>query len=79
MALTVPIDISNRGVVTAPSGPTGFTLKFTTATGLFNGAFRDTGNVKRTFNGALLQSQSSGKGFFQETSGLTGSVVIQGP
>jgi len=77
--LVVPIDISKKEIVTAPSGPTGFTLKLTTATGLFTGSFLDTGNVKRTFNGALLQSQSSGEGFFQETNGLTGSVIIQGP
>ena len=71
------LDISTRGVVT-PASTTGgaFSLSYTAATGLFTGSFLDLG-AKRTFTGALLQSQNEGFGFFQETNGLTGSVLLQ--
>ena len=40
------------------------------------GSFLDNG-AKRLFTGALLQSQDEGFGFFQETNGVTGSVLLQ--
>ena len=46
------------------------------STGLFTGSFID--NTKaRTFTGAFLPSQDEGFGYFEETNGQTGSVLLQ--
>jgi len=71
------LNISAKGVVT-PASTTGgaFSLSYSAATGLFTGSFLDNG-AKRTFTGAFLPSEEEGFGFFQETNGLTGSVLLQ--
>jgi hypothetical protein len=70
--------ISKTGAVTPASTLGGaFSLRYSASTGLFTGSFLDLGNKPRTFTGALLQSQDEGFGYFQETTGLTGSVVLQ--
>jgi hypothetical protein len=61
---------------TVISTPVTSSLKtsFKTSTGLFSGSFIDAAGVARKFNGALLQKQSKGAGFFlgKDAAGTTG-------
>jgi hypothetical protein len=70
------LTISPKDKVTY-AGSDKFSLTFASHTGLFSGSFSDTGTL-RHFAGAVLQSGSSGVGLFQEKSGKTGSVILQG-
>jgi hypothetical protein len=76
-SLAQGLNISRTGVATPASLPNGaFSLKYSKSTGLFTGSFMDLGQ-KRTFTGAFLPSDNKGFGYFQETGGLTGSVLLQ--
>jgi hypothetical protein len=80
--LTAPLlqelSISPTGVATPTSLPNGlFSFKYSKATGLFTGSFLDFGSKPRTFSGAFLPSQTKGFGYFEETTGVTGSVLLQ--
>jgi hypothetical protein len=62
---SVTLDVANK---MSPCVADGFKLKMTAATGLFSGSFLNPASHKATkFNGALLQKQNLGAGFFLGT------------
>ena len=61
----------------ATSTNSGFSLSFTTASGLFKGSFTDPASLrKHTFNGVLLQNAGTGAGYFAGTN-LSGWVWLE--
>jgi hypothetical protein len=70
------VTITDKDKVTPSPSATDLSIKFASGSGLFSGRFSDNGTT-RSFDGAILQSGTTGLGLFQEKSGETGSVVIQ--
>ncbi len=75
LPVVVPVSIGAKEKVAA-EGAARFSLKFAAKTGLFTGSFEDNGGA-RPFEGAVLQSGSSGLGLFQDAAGQTGSVLFE--
>ncbi|MBK8000003.1 MAG: matrixin family metalloprotease [Verrucomicrobia bacterium] len=77
--LAAPVDytftLSADNKVTSTNA--GFSLSFTTASGLFKGSFTDPETLrKRAFSGVLLQNAGTGSGYFAGTN-LSGWVLIE--
>jgi hypothetical protein len=73
-----PVGVAIDANGTFTGGPTGFSLRFTAGTGLFNGTFLEPGATKaRSFRGALLQKTGRG---YSEFGGapLTGGGLSTG-
>jgi hypothetical protein len=68
--------VSDKNTVSGASGIPGFTMKIDTSTGLFRGAVRATGAVKRSFGGAILPAEDRGAGVFTGTV-QTGGVSFE--
>ena len=76
--LVQDLTISKTGTTTPTTLSNGpFTFKYSASTGLFSGTFMAVGKKPRPFSGAFLPSQTKGFGYFEETTGLTGSVFLQ--